>query len=1196
MNLYKEAHIVRRSISRASLIGGVALAAVVAMAIPAGAAITSPAANATVSGTVDLHDDGAQSKGCAGTFGNTNGSTNMYVDQGAGTAATAVVPVGSPDTGTSTVVNLGTVSGTGTESQDGSWITDNYGNGTYTVNSIEKNAKATVIIITVCSSGTTTNAKETVTVSNTGVLNYGGVSAAPQGTTLAAKATLTDQNGVAAPTGTPVSFELGGGAVVNTTTGAGGVANANVPVIGPPGVETLHIAYAGTFWNAAAQDVNFTVQADPTTTVISPTSSSQYGNTDTFTATVTSTIAGLGTPSGQVTFTEDGNPVTPSTLTPVSAGVATATFSDATLAAGSHPIGASYGGDPTFATSTATAVTQVVNQAPTSTVLSTSQQPSFFGEVITYTATVTATNPGIATGFPVGNVSFIETPTGGSSSPIGGAVTTTGTGNVSTATSSSISLLPAGPYSVVANFASSPTSNYASSSSTIAQTIDPDSTSVGVVSTLPTESFFGQSVQFTATVSNTSLGQGSPTGQVAFVIDAGTGSQINLSTNSLNGAGLDASSATSSAISNLSPGLHTVTVTYTDNVDGNYVSGSKGTVQQFVAPDPSTTTISTVGNANPSVFGQSVAFAATVTLQFTDAGTPTGIVLFFVNSSDPPTCDTSQPGYLATVNLVNGVATTAGDANLAVGNNTISACYATFNADISGSVTQDPQYVQVVNPDPTTTTLTSANTPGNASGPSVFGQPVTFTATVNAAPPGAGVPPGTVTFSDGSTVLDTETLSGGTVSNTASFTTSALSVGSHAINAVYNPTGPDFLGSQAGLNQTVNQATSSTAVVQNGASVQGQPVSFTATVTAVAPGAGTPTGTVLFEVNGANILGPALSLSGGTVTSPSISTLTPGTYDVTAIYSGDVNFLPSTYDLNQIVNPASTSTSLVASPSPDTFGTPVTLTATVTPTGSGAGLPTGTVDFYDGTTLLGAAAVSTVGGVQQAVLPANTFDTVGNHVLSAVYLGEYDYAGSTSANVTESVQLIGTTTTVASSLNPSAFGSAVTFTATIVPASNAGPGPSGAVTFKDGSTVIGTGTVASSGGHFTASLTLSSLAVGSHGITASYSGATSYSASASGALTQTVNKAATSIAAQQATASSSMTATLSSAQGPIAGQTLTFTAGTTVLCTAVTGTNGSATCTATGLTGLTLDLNNGYKVTYAGNGSYLGSSASAGVA
>ena len=120
-----------------------------------------------------------------------------------------------------------------------------------------------------------------------------------------------------------------------------------------------------------------------------------------------------------------------------------------------------------------------------------------------------------------------------------------------------------------------------------------------------------------------------------------------------------------------------MTVTYTDNVDGNYVSGSHFSIQQFVAPDPSTTTISTVGNANPSVFGQSVAFAATVSLEFTDAGTPTGVVLFFVNSSDPPTCDTTQPGFLGSVTLVNGVATTAGDASLAVGNNTISACYAT---------------------------------------------------------------------------------------------------------------------------------------------------------------------------------------------------------------------------------------------------------------------------------------------------------------------------------------------------------------------------------------------------------------------------------------------------------------------------------------------------------------------------------------
>jgi hypothetical protein len=66
MNFHKEAHTVRR-FSKATLVGGIALAAVVALALPevADAAITSPAANATVSGTIQLSDNGAQSAGCS---------------------------------------------------------------------------------------------------------------------------------------------------------------------------------------------------------------------------------------------------------------------------------------------------------------------------------------------------------------------------------------------------------------------------------------------------------------------------------------------------------------------------------------------------------------------------------------------------------------------------------------------------------------------------------------------------------------------------------------------------------------------------------------------------------------------------------------------------------------------------------------------------------------------------------------------------------------------------------------------------------------------------------------------------------------------------------------------------------------------------------------------------------------------------
>ena len=79
----------------------------------------------------------------------------------------------------------------------------------------------------------------------------------------------------------------------------------------------------------------------------------------------------------------------------------------------------------------------------------------------------------------------------------------------------------------------------------------------------------------------------------------------------------------------------------------------------------------------------------------------------------------------------------------------------------------------------TTTTLTSS------SNPSAFGQPVTFTATVAASSPGTGSPTGTVTFKDGSTTLGSGTLTTTSGVTAATFTTSTLSVGSHAITASY---------------------------------------------------------------------------------------------------------------------------------------------------------------------------------------------------------------------------------------------------------------------------------------------------------------------------------------------------------------------------------------------------------------------------
>jgi hypothetical protein len=122
--------------------------------------------------------------------------------------------------------------------------------------------------------------------------------------------------------------------------------------------------------------------------------------------------------------------------------------------------------------------------------------------------------------------------------------------------------------------------------------------------------------------------------------------------------------------------------------------------------------------------------------------------------------------------------------------------------------------------------------------------------------------------------------------------------------------------------------------------------------------------------------------------------------------------------------------------------------------------------------------------------------SVGTHSITAVYGGDANVTGSTSSGLTQTVNQTATTTVLASSKNPSTNGNSVTFTAAVTPAT-----ASGTVTFMDGSTSLGTGTL--SGG--AATYATSALSVGTHSITAVYSGDVNDNGSTSSVLTQTVN-------------------------------------------------------------------------------------------
>ena len=168
----------------------------------------------------------------------------------------------------------------------------------------------------------------------------------------------------------------------------------------------------------------------------------------------------------------------------------------------------------------------------------------------------------------------------------------------------------------------------------------------------------------------------------------------------------------------------------------------------------------------------------------------------------------------------------------------------------------------------------------------------------------------------------------------------------------------------------------------------------------------------------------------------------------------------------------------------------VRFTATVSAIAPGStvgGTPTGTVTFYDGSTSLGQAPLSTTGGVATATYSTSSL-TVGSHTITASYAGDGSFLTS-SGSLTQTVsntRTISTTTTLTSSANSSASGQPVTFLATVTP-SGAGT-PTGTVTFYDGATNLGLANVSTTGSVTTASLTIASLTVGTHTITATYSG------------------------------------------------------------------------------------------------------------
>ena len=289
--------------------------------------------------------------------------------------------------------------------------------------------------------------------------------------------------------------------------------------------------------------------------------------------------------------------------------------------------------------------------------------------------------------------------------------------------------------------------------------------------------------------------------------------------------------------------------------------------------------------------------------------------------------------------------------------------------------------------------------------------------------------------------LGTATFSNLAINKAGNYTLTALSSG---------------ISSQTSLAFDVAKASTTTTITSkspSGSSVVGQSVVFNYDVNIVAPGAGTLTGTVTVTDGTESCVGAINSGSG--IGSCSIPFSSPGTRNVTATYSGDVNFESSiSGSTSHTVNKANTSL-IVSSdqPDPSVIGETVTVQWTLAATGAGGGTPTGTV-----TVTASGSAGCTAPRPSAPVAATWSSPPTGTPTIAASYPGDANFNAS---NDTEGHTVQGeTSTTVSSSGSPSTAGDNVTFTAHVtaprapeIPAarcaSSMGPPRSGRTTWAE---------------------------------------------------------------------------------------------------------------------------------------------------
>ena len=632
---------------------------------------------------------------------------------------------------------------------------------------------------------------------------------------------------------------------------------------------------------------------------------------------------------------------------------------------------------------------------------------------------------------------------------------------------------------------------------TLTSSTTPTVTTQTAVTASPASPVVGQTVTYTATVSVPSPGTGTPTGTVSFSGVAGCGAEP------LNLGSPDTATCTTTYSNVESDAVTTATYSgdpnYSDSTQQTSVTVSQGTASTPSISDlpasgtyggnSGTLTVSTDGDGTTSVTsstpsvcaasglvasyvgtgtctltahvaagtnytaadGSPQSFtvsAATDTLTVTGSQTYGGSPNFSTSPSNGPTQPLSGSVTCTTVNGGTAIASslTAGGGYTLDGG----SCK---GLSLTGSDTSN--YILAYSGSTFTVSPANPSAPTISNLPSSSGQSSGFTATVS-------------TTGDGTRSVTSSTSSVCTASGLA---VSYVGPGTCTLTA-HVAAGTDYTAADGSPQSFTVSSSSSSTVLTSSAnpSVNGQPVTFTATVSASAPSFGTPTGTVTFTLaDPAPTKGPghlaalvcengdvvALASGQATCTISSGLTLAQTPTTVHATYSGESGvFMASTAtELTQAVDKSPSIVTISAKANPTVTSKAASFSAIVAAASPGAGLPTGTVTWTitsaSGTVIPCKSSNDTVnktsGKTTCSVATQELFAASGPYTVSVAYSGDANFLTSTGTfaqDISQTGSKVKLTVTP-----PASSGSPATVTATVTGTPASAGTPTGTVTF-----------------------------------------------------------------------------------------------------------------------------------------------------